>query len=758
MKNYLILIVLLMCQVQVVLAQSVKGTIKDSNNKALPNVTIRMLNADSVFIYGTSTDSLGCYFIPLKQKGEYLLHISFVGYKSQIYPINVVKDESFQAIILSPNNILLDELVVNASSFIRQDDKILIYPDKQVTKHSSNGYDLLYRLMIPGIDVDRREGNVTTFHGNVTLYIDGRKVDVREIRGLRPKDIAKVEYYDVPTGKYVNDEASINFVTKKYKTGGYVSLNGEQSIGYTKGKYEAVAKLAHENTSYTLFTGYSMKNHEGEFENMQENFFFSDHETKRSTRTLENRMKNNSQYAQLNISNIDEKRNLIGKFSVVRNNQPDNSYCSLLDYNNGQRQQKSLRYTDELGWKYETELYGNFELANKQFLEMNFKGNYTKNTYSSSYQEEKFSFLNDNKEDLYDLYTRITYGVQFEHKNSLTLQAFHLHTISSVNYAGEVSSWQHFWEGESLLFVEYNQQLGSKLSLKLAPGFSYLQYRLHGQSKEGTFSPRLRSRLVYRPTKTQQIMLNFPIGNGELHINQLNEVEQHIDSLQIRRGNPNQRIAFQNTLMISYSGQFGRFNMGADVWYNVINHAPTEDLFIEKDKLIRSYHTDGKHRMFLTQLSAAWKMTKSLRVKFSGTWKSVEYRDTPEKMHCFAGNAQIDYYWKDFSFSAFAKSRDKELNLNLMYLTTPSNYGAFLTWSHKNWRMEGGVSNPFSRHRKSEAKMDRDVYIYQNVMTGKPYHSNGYVKVAYTFDFGKKTSRDQNEVNTDINSAIMKAD
>ena len=31
-----------------------------------------------------------------------------------------------------------------------------------------------------------------------------------------------------------------------------------------------------------------------------------------------------------------------------------------------------------------------------------------------------------------------------------------------------------------------------------------------------------------------------------------------------------------------------------------------------------------------------------------------------------------------------------------------------------------------------------------------------YVKLAYTFDFGKKTSRDSNDVDRGINSAILK--
>lgn len=96
--------------------------------------------------------------------------------------------------------------------------------------------------MIPELDVDRMDGKVSTLGGEATLYIDGRKVDSKEVKNLNPKDIDKVEYYDVPSGKYMNDVAAVNFITE-YKTGGYVS-KCEQRIGYLNGDNNVVAKLS----------------------------------------------------------------------------------------------------------------------------------------------------------------------------------------------------------------------------------------------------------------------------------------------------------------------------------------------------------------------------------------------------------------------------------------------------------------------------------------------------------------------------------
>lgn len=99
----------------------------------------------------------------------------------------------------------LGEVVVKSSYLTREDDHILAIPTKEQRKHAVTGYDLLSNLMIPGVSVERSTGSVTTPNGAATLYIDGREVDFREVQSLRPKDVSRVDYFDVPTGKYAKD-------------------------------------------------------------------------------------------------------------------------------------------------------------------------------------------------------------------------------------------------------------------------------------------------------------------------------------------------------------------------------------------------------------------------------------------------------------------------------------------------------------------------------------------------------------------------
>ncbi|MDE5856813.1 MAG: hypothetical protein K2H32_00390 [Muribaculaceae bacterium] len=114
--------------------------------------------------------------------------------------------------------------------------------------------------MIPGIIVDKSNGSVTTSAGSATLYIDGREADFREIQSLRPKDISRVEYFDMPTGKYAKDASAINFIIKQVNNGGYTQIDALQGVGYLNGDYNIVSKYILGTKSLNLWAGYSLNN------------------------------------------------------------------------------------------------------------------------------------------------------------------------------------------------------------------------------------------------------------------------------------------------------------------------------------------------------------------------------------------------------------------------------------------------------------------------------------------------------------------
>ena len=121
-----------------------------------------------------------------------LLGLLLVGIftKAQTPPDSIACEQSLQ------------EVVVLAPNMERMDNYILVLPDANQRRHSGNAYELLRNCFIPGVMVDMQTGNVEARGAKSTLYLNGQSCDVRDLMMLRPRDIERIEYHDIPAGKY----------------------------------------------------------------------------------------------------------------------------------------------------------------------------------------------------------------------------------------------------------------------------------------------------------------------------------------------------------------------------------------------------------------------------------------------------------------------------------------------------------------------------------------------------------------------------
>ena len=68
-----------------------------------------------------------------------------------------------------------------------------------------------------------------------------------------------------------------------------------------------------------------------------------------------------------------------------------------------------------------------------------------------------------------------------------------------------------------------------------------------------------------------------------------------------------------------------------------------------------------------------------------------------------------------------------------------------------------GTNNPFSKNWSITTGLDTEAYQYEQIRYDESLQQTGYISLSYTFDFGKKTDKEKNDTNTNINSAILKA-
>lgn len=738
----------------------VKGNVKSENKQEVIYASIQLLHPDSSFVQGTITDSIGNYCLQNVYSGDYLLFVSSMGYIPQWHIFSIgSQDKKLPLLTLKKDNILLDEVVVKASSFVRQKDRVLIIPTEQQVKHASTGYDLLYNLMIPGMSVNTQKGSVNTLLGEATLYINGQKADNKEIHALRPKDIEKIEYFEMPTGKYAGDKASVNYILKKKNTGGYVALDGMQTIGYLGGDYNANLKVVYKSTSYTLFAGHSMEHNDGIRTDKKEVFYFPEQEISRTTHVDDAELNKNKQYAQLNINNNNDKRTLAGKISFVHQSMPDNYSKSVIEYDNTPVNDISAKTeTTQTALMPSLNLYGSFKLGQTQFLNVNLTATYTNNEYIRKYTERNYFSHTKVDESLYNITFSTDYNIQLKHNNSFGLNFSHLHSISSATYKEDFKEWSHLWTTETLLMGQYNQSIG-KIYMSLQFGGDLLQYCLHGNEAKRYLSPHANILLNYQINSENSILYGLNTGNSNPPMEWINNVNQELDSLSVKRGNPHlERTNYYNSYLV-YNHQTGKINLQvAGLYFGAINSV-FSDYYIENDKLVNTFRTGGNFHQLKGSLAVTYKIIPSLHIKLLGFYRYNEITGkVKQHRNEWGGSMDINYYWKDFAFNIHGKSTGKTLDNYPAFVDTPANYGAFVRWNHKNWMAEAGTDNTFSKHNQTKMYMDMGVYRFHNSSYSETYQKTGYIKVAYTFDFGKNTSKEQRNINTTINSAILKAE
>ena len=739
---------------------TLKGNIQDESGEGLFLTNVRVLTKDSAFVNGGVADDKGFFEVKNIKTGKYILAVSNIGYVSQCIDFEMPEgDFILPLVILKTDVFSLNEIVVKASTFIRKKDYLLVIPDKQQIKHAFSGYDLLYNLMIPGLTVDRRNKTVETVMGNATLYINGVKADFREVQNLRPKDIERVEYHSMPTGKYAGDAASINYITKTHKAGGYVTLEAEQNIGYLKGIYDVAAKMTHNNTNLMFFGGYNTEEYDGVKKEKSEELFLSDYTVNRGRTTDDADFSNNRQYSQLRVSNNNEKRDLAAHVSLIRNATPHDDRKEMLNYT-GYNEQRipSDENIDNESLRPTLNLSGTFRPTRKQQLRFELDGSYAKNKYSRNYTEdEQYSFTRAD-EDFYSFYVYGQYMYQPDSVNTFAASLSQNHNVTSADYSGDYSSWQHLWNNETHLYLTYIRELGKKATFYFNPGLSLLNYKLHGDKLHRSWTACLNTWVRYQINFQHMVAIGFSSGIFQPRISYLNSMDQTIDFYQLKRGNPNLDNIFLSNWLFMYDARIQPFNVQLRLSHDKYKHNVFTDYYLEGNKLISSYSSEGSFNTANTDLSISCRISDHLRTNLGLKYK---YMYVPEKSGLnqsnFAASFDVNYFVKAFTFNAYIKTQEKLLSKStLAYIKTPASYGLSVRYNNKNFMFEAGTENPFTKQVHYREYADYGVYKYDQIHTGRIYQQTGFIKLAYIFDFGKKTSREGINMDKSINSGILK--
>lgn len=235
------------------LAQNIQieGVVSDSSGTGLPSASVVLLERkDSLFVMFGLTDERGFFSLRRVEPGDYLLQISYLGYKNHWIPVQISSGKGntdLGKILLEPSSLLLNEAEISA-------ERVPLAMRKDTLEYNAAAFktqpgavveDLLKKL--PGIQV-QPDGTIKAQGKTVqNVLVEGKEFFGQDpsiaTKNLPADAVNKVQVFDkksemaeftgIEDGR---DERTINLKLKDGKKQGYF---GKASLGAgTEGRYE----------------------------------------------------------------------------------------------------------------------------------------------------------------------------------------------------------------------------------------------------------------------------------------------------------------------------------------------------------------------------------------------------------------------------------------------------------------------------------------------------------------------------------------
>jgi len=751
---------------QTLFAQSViKGKITDAtDNSCIPYANVILLRPDSSLVSGVTSDFEGMFELKNIPNDDYILSSSFLGYETEYIPLYSKENKEFLNILLKPSAIFLSEVTVQASSIIQKPDRMVVLPTQNAVKTSTGGIDLLQKLQLPRIYVDPVSEDVSTNgNGEVQLRLNGLEVTRAEISALRPSEILRIEYHEDPGARYGKAAAVLDYITReKTESGGNIKgmigshLDWKQSddrlsFQYNKGKSEFSA-----NADY-------MYRNMNQVRNYDDRFLFPDHQLNREeigepVRYIKHLLNTTVNYS---LTHKD-KYFFNARFRYSLNNLPYSANDRKSTLIMGNDTYSVYDHASEKNQIPALDLYFQRNLKNNQLLIFNVVGTYIQSDYSRSYSETKadeiisslYSSISGNK------YSLIAEGIYEKRGNAdiFTVGAKHTQTYAKNLYRGDTKANISMNQAESYIYTEYQRMYGKwSYMANLAGELFYFSQKENTTTRLALLPS---ARVTFAPNSDWNFRYRVNLQNTIPSLAYLNDVEQQIDLLQIRRGNPDLESFL--TLMQSVNVGFNKKIVNIDLLmgYNYEFNPVMESVFYEDGGFIRIYENQNNFQTLSIEPTLKLKPWKSY-LTISLAPRFVHFISNGNNYsHTFdATTLRIDVngYYKNWFAGIMAY---KPPHLNYFYgeqsYTSSIMYILSLGYTQKNWSVSTSIMYPTG----SKYKMQNENFAALNPFITKSWNQENQckinVKFTWNLDFGKQFKVENRRIeNKDENSGIM---
>lgn len=738
----------------------VSGTVKDAQDKGLVGVNIIVKSSEGTF--GGVSGRNGEYEVSFIAADTVAVSYSYVGH--QTYTFSTIAAEDIKRdVVLTDKSHTLGEVEVTASNINMKGDHVTYMPTKKQVNGANNGVMLLFNMMIPQLKVSPMENSVATSdQTSLGIFIDERQADANELARLRPKDIARVEYYDMPTGVFARSgiDRALNIVTKRYTSGGYVDVRTNTKVIYPQGNYSVQASLDKGNVNMLVMAGSNVAKNDNTGSTTKNDYMFDTPFTKYMYYDF-NETKNLSDYGLLRATVRGKRSYFLAQAMLAWNETPDNTAIRSVSYSdNFYPAAKSFTSSYSNGLTPSLLLSHQIRFNKKDMLNWNLSYSYSRNKNRSRYEEGDFAPIINNAKDRYhNLVAALNYLHAFGNGGQLNFELANFLNNSNSVYSGTSPSQQEMLTNEFLLISSYTHRFGKKFSLMLRFGIDVNTYKVNGMETVTKLYTRPGLNANYKIDGTSSLTLTAYAGSFTPSLSLMNEAEQRVSEYEIKRGNPNLLAGKPITGILSYSKYWNKFSLAAYAMYNGTIDNYVNLFTIEGSNMVNTHINGGNFHSYVVGVNGVLRLlSNSLQLRLSPTFSHKALTGTYRNKHNrFFIYSEVYYSTGAFSFSGYYTSPQTILVSLPVYSKSKCDYGMTASWSHRGLFVQVGCSNIFNGKRDySKNYFNYGAYNTFVKAFSRSLGAQVYLNLSYNFDFGRKVERQDVKVNTSSNSGILK--
>ena len=606
MKIFLMAICMLLVQGLAMANNRIGGRVVDDNDASpLIGATVVLSDESGKQVLGVTTDTNGRFELKEVMTGNYILQCSYIGYDTFTFILKHLEgDMDLGEIRLKPASEVLGEVVVEGEKVVQKIDRQLVMPTLAQKKASTNGVSLLQHLQLPNLTVNAQNRTITTNYGeSVQLRINGVESTQEEVIAIRPEDVIRVEYHEQPSLRYGGVAAVVDYIVRKRESGSNFSgdiTNSVSLLGF--GDYQLSGKYHRGKSSFTALMQWSRRDLEWNREN-EETFHYPDEVvTNRETVAAPNRIKYDYITTSFNYNYTNDEKSMLN--IAFRNNTKDiphgftdrNSILHQADkeYEVKDREQSETHIPS-------LDVYYQLNLKNDRHLYFDVVGTYLKSnnqrTYSMTEQGQiPVEIFSKTEGDKYSIIGEAIYERPLW-TGKFTTGIKHSQATMDNVYDGNVRTKVSMNTAETSFFTEFQSKVNN-LNYTLGLGAMRTSYQQgNARMEKYIFRPTLN--LSYQQGKVF-LRYNASLSGYAPSLSELSNVEQDMDTYQVRRGNPNLKSVTYFTNRLSGSFRTKGLSMELSARYSYDDKPIMEETRYEGGRFVRTYaNQKGFHRLNL---------------------------------------------------------------------------------------------------------------------------------------------------------------